>query len=132
MGADLVSFPSDTPERLGMSRAALNAWKDRLAALKTTALLVIRHDKIVYEWYAEGHGPDRKQGTASLAKAIVGGTSLMVALEDRFACDGPAKRIGPEQNTMTLVFSGVRLPDITYDAFCVRKIIFELAPHAPH
>jgi len=29
-----------------------------------------------------------------------------------------------------LVFSGVKLPDITYDAFCVRKIIFELAPHS--
>ena len=66
-----------------MSRAALHAWKDRLAALKTNALLVIRHDKIVYEWYAEGHGPERKQGTASLSKAIVGGTSLMVALQDR-------------------------------------------------
>ena len=82
-GADLVSFASDTPEHEGMSRAALDAWKDRLAALKTNSLLVIRHDKIVYEWYAEGHGPERKQRTASLAKAIVGGTSLMVALQDR-------------------------------------------------
>src|SRR3974390_1083872 len=82
-GADLVSFPSDTPEHQGMSRTALDAWKDQLAALHTNALLVIRHDKIVYEWYAEGHGPERKQGTASLAKAIVGGTSLMVALQDR-------------------------------------------------
>ena len=34
---------------------------------------MVRDDKIVYEWYAPGHGPDRKQGTASLAKAIVGG-----------------------------------------------------------
>jgi hypothetical protein len=40
----------------------------------------------------------------------------------------PAKWIGPDPSTMTLVFSGVKLPDITYDAFCVRKITFELAP----
>ena len=95
-GADLVSFPLDTPEHAGMSRAALDAWKDRLAALKTTALLVIRHDKIVYEWYAEGHGPERKQGTASLAKAIVGGTSLMAALADhRLQTDDLASRYIP-------------------------------------
>jgi hypothetical protein len=40
----------------------------------------------------------------------------------------PAKWIGPDSNTMTLVFSGIRLPDITYDAFCVRKMTLELAP----
>jgi CubicO group peptidase (beta-lactamase class C family) len=65
-----------------MSRGALDAWRDRLAERKTNALLVIRHDKIVYEWYANGHGPEKKEGTASLAKAIVGGSSLMVALQD--------------------------------------------------
>ena len=92
-----------------MSRAALDAWKDRLAALKTNALLVIRHDKIVYEWYAEGHGPERKQGTASLAKAIVGGTSLMVALQDRrLQADDlasryiPAWRGDPQKSRITI------------------------------
>src|SRR5277367_3866334 len=80
--ADLFPFPRDTPENHGMTRAELEAWRVRLAALGTNALLVVRDDKIVYEWYAEGHGPDRKQGTASLAKAIVGGSSLMVALHD--------------------------------------------------
>jgi len=92
-----------------MSRAALDAWKDRLAALKTSALLVIRHDKIVYEWYAEGHGPERKQGTASLAKAIVGGTSLMVALQDRrLQADDlasryiPAWRADPQKSRITI------------------------------
>ena len=109
MAADLVPFPSDTPEHLGMSRRALDAWKDRLAALHTNALLVIRHDKIVYEWYAEGHGPDRKQGTASLAKAIVGGTSLMVALQDhRLQIDDlaskyiPAWRGDAQKNRITI------------------------------
>src|SRR5438874_1908366 len=75
-------WPHDTPERYGMSRAALDTWRSRLEERKTRALLVVRHDKIVYEWYAEGQGPEKKQGTASLAKAIVGGSSLMVALQD--------------------------------------------------
>jgi len=107
--ADLVSFPSDSPEHQGLSRAALDAWKDRLAAMKTHSLLVIRHDKIVYEWYAEGHGPERKQGTASLAKALVGGTSLMVALQDRrLQADDlasryiPAWRGDPEKSRITI------------------------------
>jgi CubicO group peptidase (beta-lactamase class C family) len=75
-------FPQDSPERHGLSRAALDRWRDRLATLHTKALLVVRDDKIVYEWYAPGEDANKKQGTASLAKAIVGGNSLMLAIED--------------------------------------------------
>ena len=90
------SWTHDTPEHHGMSTASLDAWRDRLAAQKTNAVLVIRHDKIVYEWYAPGHTPERKQGTASLAKAVVGGSSLMVALQDgRMTIDDPASKYIP-------------------------------------
>src|SRR3954447_13437849 len=75
MAADFP-FPQDTPERHGMRREALDQWRGRLAAHNTRALLVIRHDKIVYEWYAPGEDANKNQGTASLAKAIVGGNSL--------------------------------------------------------
>ncbi len=86
----------DTPERYGMSRAALDAWRTKLAEQKTTTLLVMRHDKIVYEWYAEGQTPAKKQGTASLAKALVGGSSLMIALQDgRISVDDPASKYIP-------------------------------------
>ena len=37
---------------------------------------IIRNDKIVYEWYANGHGVDKKHGAASLSKATVAGLSL--------------------------------------------------------
>ena len=107
--AEEFPWPHDTPEHHGMSRAALDAWKDRLSALNTNALLVVRHGMIVYEWYAEGHGPDHKEGTASLAKAIVGGTSLMVALQDgRMKADDlaskyiPAWRDDPQKNLITI------------------------------
>jgi hypothetical protein len=38
----------------------------------------------------------------------------------------PAKWIGPDPRNVTLVFSGVKLPATTYDAFCVRQMVFEL------
>ena len=41
-----------TPESQGMSTAKLDALKDVLESRQTKAFLVIRNDKIVYEWYA--------------------------------------------------------------------------------
>ncbi len=76
-------WPAEAPERHGLSSVRLEAFKSHLAARNTRALLVIRRDKIVYEWYAPGSGPNQLQGTASLAKALVGGMSLLVALHDK-------------------------------------------------
>lgn len=76
------------PAQEGASKAKLEAVRERLAAHKTKAFLVVRHDRIVYEWYSPGNGPHTLCGTASLAKALVGGTSLLVAIDDR--------RIGPD------------------------------------
>src|SRR3982074_1887470 len=73
-------WPSGTPESQGMSSTQLEVIKDRLAGKKTRAFLVIRNDFIVYEWYAPGTTATNKQGTASLAKALVGGMSLAVAV----------------------------------------------------
>jgi len=70
------------PESQGMSSAKLDAMKDILAEKGTKSFLIIRNDKIVYEWYASDHGPQKRHYTASLAKALVGGTSLMLALND--------------------------------------------------
>jgi CubicO group peptidase (beta-lactamase class C family) len=101
--------PQDTPEHHGMSREALERWRVRLAGLGTKALLVVRDDQIVYEWYAVGEDAERRQGTASLAKAIVGGTSLMLALEDkRMKADDraaryiPAWRDDPQKSKITI------------------------------
>ena len=78
-----------TPESQGMSSRKLVALRDDLAARKTSGLLVIRKDKIVCEWYAPGQSAKSRHGTASMAKAIVGGVSLAVAITDgRIALDG--------------------------------------------
>jgi CubicO group peptidase (beta-lactamase class C family) len=85
------------PEDMGFSSEKLNAMKDTLANHKTTSILVIRNDKIVLEWYAPGWDADKNHGTASLAKALVGGMSLLLALDDgRMNVDDPVCKFVPE------------------------------------
>jgi CubicO group peptidase (beta-lactamase class C family) len=86
-----------TPESEGMSSKKLDALKDVLAANKTKAFLVIRNDRIVYEWYAENHSATARHGTASLAKAIVGGLSFGVAMTDgRLKLDDQVSKYVPQ------------------------------------
>jgi CubicO group peptidase (beta-lactamase class C family) len=83
-----------TPQSQGMSREKLDVLKDELAKRKTHAFLVVRNDKIVYEWYAAGHGPKTKHGAASLSKATVAGLALALLLTDRkLKLDTPAAEL---------------------------------------
>jgi CubicO group peptidase (beta-lactamase class C family) len=77
-----VEWPVATPASQGFDPARLEKFRQDVAARNTKALLVARHGKLVLEWYAEGVGADMKQGTASLAKALVGGMPLLVTLQD--------------------------------------------------
>lgn len=70
------------PASQGLSKEKLDGLRDDLARNGTQTFLVIRHDKIVYEWYSRDFGPEKVHGTASLAKAVVGGMSLAVAMQD--------------------------------------------------
>ncbi|TAM78849.1 MAG: DUF4185 domain-containing protein [Acidobacteria bacterium] len=70
--------------------------KDSLAARQTTGLLVRRHGRTIYEWYADGWGPQKPHYTASMAKSLVGGMSLLMALSDgRIAAGDPAWKYIP-------------------------------------
>jgi len=98
-----------SPASQGMDEPKLEAMKDVLASHGTKAFLVIRNDRIVYEWYQQGHGPDKKHYTASMAKAIVGGVSLAVAisdglitLDDRAAKYVPQWKGGPRKSRITI------------------------------
>lgn len=71
-----------TPESQGMSAEKLEKARLLLEKRRTEALLVIRNDKIILEWYAKGMDKSKKHYTASLAKSIVGGMALLVALND--------------------------------------------------
>jgi CubicO group peptidase (beta-lactamase class C family) len=95
--APAFEWQEGPPESQGFAASALEAIRDELAARQTRAFLVVRRDCIVCEWYAPGWHAGRPHFTASLAKAIVGGLSLQVALEDgRLAVDDPAARFVPQ------------------------------------
>lgn len=83
---EIAAVPFDwqitAPESQGLSRAKLDALKASLAARRTRAFLLVHDDRIVYEWYAPGHSATKPHFTASMAKALVGGVSLGVALSD--------------------------------------------------
>lgn len=90
-------WQTGSPESQGMLSDKLDAMRDTLAARGTRKLLVIRNDKIVCEWYAPEHGPDKRHYTASLAKALVGGMSLLLALNDSLLdTDDPTCQYIPE------------------------------------
>lgn len=90
---DPFEWQTATPESQGMSSARLDALRDELAKRKTKAFLVVRNDRIVYEWYAPDHGRNKPHGTASLAKALVAGLSLGIAVTDgTIALDDRAAR----------------------------------------
>ena len=83
--------------RGGLNISRLEELRDQLAARDTTGLLIRRHDKTVYEWYAPGWDPERRHYTASMAKSLVGGMSLLMALNDgRLSADDPAWKYIPQ------------------------------------
>jgi hypothetical protein len=90
-------WASASPESRGMSGPKLAALKESLAAHATEALLVIRDDAVVLEWYAPGNSAAKPHSTASMAKALVAGVSLAIALGDgHLALDDPAAKSVPQ------------------------------------
>jgi CubicO group peptidase (beta-lactamase class C family) len=88
---DAFTWVTATPASVGMNEAKLTELREALASKKTRALLIVKGDRIVYEWYAPDHGVSIRHHTASLAKGLVGGISLAVALSDkRLGLDDPA------------------------------------------
>ena len=86
-----------SPESQGMATAKLEAAWANLKNRHTTAFLVIRNDKIVFERYASGYSRTKPHGTASMAKALVGGVTLMLAINDgRIKPDDPASKYVPQ------------------------------------
>lgn len=71
-----------TPESQGMDNTKLESLWQELERRDTKAFLVARHDHIVFEKYARGHDAKKKHYTASMAKALVGGMSLILAMDE--------------------------------------------------
>ena len=57
--------------------------------------LLVRDDCIIYEWYERTHSATQPHFSASMAKALVGGISVAVALSDgRLSLDGDTLATG--------------------------------------
>ncbi|MGH7997185.1 MAG: serine hydrolase [Opitutaceae bacterium] len=90
-------WPSAKPESEGLSTAHLHAfWRD-MRRRKTDEFVVIRNDRIVFEGYANGFSRTKVHYTASLAKSLVGGMALMLAMNDgRISPDDLACKYVPQ------------------------------------
>ncbi|HTS30203.1 MAG TPA: serine hydrolase [Bryobacteraceae bacterium] len=80
--AQSIDFANIPAGEAGLDAAKLESWRSDLAAHGTTGLILIRRGRIALEWYAPGWDANRPHGTASMAKALVGGMSLAVAMSD--------------------------------------------------
>lgn len=80
--AESFAWRHGSPASAGMDSLKLARMGEELARRGTLALLVMRRDRIVFEWYAPGHGPDKHHYSASLAKALVAGMSLALAMDE--------------------------------------------------
>src|SRR5579883_2944533 len=85
-----------SPAEAGFRAEKLEAWRAGLAAHGTTGLIVVRRGRIALEWYAAGWNAGRPHGTASMAKALVGGMSLAVAMSDGRIARSEERRVGKE------------------------------------
>ncbi len=94
----VFEWTNASPESQGMSSEKLDGMVKDLAERGTKKFLVIRHDQIVCSYFAKGHEDSlRGHYTASLAKAIVSGMSLLAAMDDGLIDpDEPACKYIPE------------------------------------
>lgn len=91
-----LDWPAASPQSQGFDAAKLDELWAGLTHRGTHGFLVIRHDRVVFERYTAGYGRAKPHGTASLAKALVGGASLMLAMDEgRVNPDDPASRFVP-------------------------------------
>jgi len=75
IGSEIWRWRTASPQSQSMSSRKLEAMRKVLEQRGTKALLIVRNDRIVYEWYARGYSRSTKHYTASLAKACLGSTT---------------------------------------------------------
>jgi CubicO group peptidase (beta-lactamase class C family) len=80
----MTGFLLDSPENQGLDSQKLDTYVQRLVERSTNCLIVMRNDKVVKEWYSAKYTPDTPHYTASLAKTIVGGLALAVAVSEGY------------------------------------------------
>lgn len=121
-----VAWPAAGPESEGFDADALDRLAADLAGRNTKALLVARHGRVVFEWYAPDFGPNRRHYTAAMAKGTAAIPALIaaagdgfLALDDRVAAWVPSWRDDPARAQVLvrdLAAHRSGLEDIDFDA----------------
>ena len=90
-------FQTAEPESFGIDTAILKEHADELFRRSTQAYMIVYKDKVVYERYLPDWNRYKPHGTASAAKGIMGGLSLMLAMHDGLIdLDDPAWKYIPQ------------------------------------
>jgi CubicO group peptidase (beta-lactamase class C family) len=85
-----------TPEQEGLSSAKLDKLKELFAAKKTQEALVIRHGKIVAEWYWEGKDKETRIQAFSVTKSIASTGIGLLVKDGKVKLDQSASDFIPE------------------------------------
>lgn len=98
-----VAWTTARPEDEGLSGEALEDLGEALDTAGTAAFLVVRGDRVVYEKYGSGSGPNVPSGMSALAKAVTGTVVVLAAATDgRLALDDLASKYIPRWRTDSL------------------------------
>jgi len=76
------AWPEIPTSQSGLDAKKLDAWWKLLKKNNTKSIFVMHKDKIVFERYVEGFNRHKTHYTASMAKAVTGGMSLILAIQD--------------------------------------------------
>lgn len=76
------TWPEVPIDKSGLDPQKLEAWWKLLKKNNTNSIFVMHKDKIVFERYANGFDRHKPHYTASMAKALTGGMSLLLAIQD--------------------------------------------------
>lgn len=80
--ASSLNWTTGSPEDQGLDSGRLESAWQVLAERGSNTFLVARRGELVFERYAGEWAADKRHYTASLAKAIIGGLSLALAIDD--------------------------------------------------
>jgi len=84
------NWAAATPESQGMDAGKLNALRDYLESRQTREALVIRHGRIVGEWYWRGASAETKLPVFSVTKSITSTAAGMLVDSGKLRLDEPA------------------------------------------
>lgn len=91
-----VAWITSPPQSLGLDEAKLNEFRDMLLTSNTHALIIVRNNRIGYEYYAPPWGPNVRHSTAALSKTLTGAMLLLVMLNDgKIGLDEPLREYIP-------------------------------------